>query len=74
MIKFFYSTTGEYDITSLPNVSESILIDASNNKMVVNGLDEYYFSKLSDLCSSTNQNPSIGLSQKGGYDMFSVIQ
>ena len=74
MIKFFYSTTGEYDINTLPDVSESILIDAMNNKMIVNGQDEYYFSRLSDLCSSTNQDPSIGLSQKGGYDMFSVIQ
>jgi hypothetical protein len=73
MIHFYYSATGEYNIQTFPDVSESMLVDRTNNKIVLFGEQEFYFSTLSDLCSSTNQDSSIGLSQKGGYVILSSL-
>lgn len=73
MIHFYYSQTGEYNISQLPDVGESILIDEHNNKLIVFGNKEFYFSKLSDNVSIDASNSSIGLSQKGGYYLLRNI-
>ena len=70
----YWKFTGQNDaLFENWEASESFVVDKANNKLRLFDSTDFYFQTLSDVVDENNQNPSVGLSQKGAYLMKSEI-
>lgn len=72
MIRFCYSPDGNYNLQTLPDKSESFVIDKKNQKLRLFNTEDFYFSVL-DSSYTGSSNPSVGLSMLGANRLYNEL-
>lgn len=72
MIRFCYSPDGNYNLQTLPDNSESFVIDKKNQKLRLFNTEDFYFSVL-DSNYTGSSNPSVGLSMLGANRLYNEL-
>ena len=72
MIRFCYSSDGNYNLQNIPDRIESFLIDKKNQKLRVFDAEDFYFSVL-DSSYIDSSNPSVGLSMLGANRLYNEL-
>src|SRR5574344_1300640 len=70
MIRYYYSSTGEYRQEDVIDYQESIIFDGHNNKLRLFGNNEFYFQKLSTVYKTKETDASLAASQNSVNDMY----